>query len=188
VREFLFSWALPALAALAPAGLQLARDRRLAARLDDPTLPERLLAGRQLMSFAFAASIAMAAVLWFEHLIWVVPLALASVVAAGFPLRRRLLGESWSVTAYLWFMFRLAIATQGIWLLTAIAPVLTDHPGWSGWAWSVALGAVLLMWNERFGDVLRAVLRASPRIIRTSWPGSRRWSAARISPCPASTS
>jgi hypothetical protein len=187
VREFLFSRALPALAALAPAGLKLARDRRLAARLDDPTLPERLLAGRQLMPVAFAASIAMA-VLWFEHLIWVVPLALASVVAAGFPLRRRLLGESWSVTAYLWFMFRLAIATQGIWLLTAIAPVLTDHPGWSGWAWSVALGAVLLMWNERFGDVLRAVLRASPRIIRTSWPGSRRWSAARISPCPASTS
>jgi Zn-dependent protease with chaperone function len=162
VREFLLSWALPAMAALAPAGLKLARDRRLAARLDDPTLPERLLVERQLASVAFAASVAVTAVLWSRQLIWVVLLAIVSVLAAGFPLRRRLLGESWSVIAYLWFMFRLVIATQGIWLLVAIAPVLTDHPGWAGWASSIALGTVLLLWNERFGDALRAALRTSP--------------------------
>jgi Zn-dependent protease with chaperone function len=162
VRAFLLSWALPALTALAPAALKLARNRRLAARLDDPTLPERLLVERQLVTFAFAASIAVIAVLWFGHLIWVVPLALTSVVAAGFPLRRRLLGESWSVRSYLWFMFRLAIATQGIWLLIAVAPVLTDHPGWAGWASSAALGIVLVLWNDRFADVLRAILRALP--------------------------
>lgn len=156
------SWLLPAIVALVPGAAKWLLDRRLAGRADDPALAERLMAQGQRL--AVTVSVAAGIILWFwpRHLLWTAPLMLAAVAAAGFPLRRRLLGETWSLAAYSWFMVRLQFAVHGIWLLMMLAPVITNHAGWKGWASSIVFALLLLAWNERFGDVARWMLGAVP--------------------------
>ncbi|MDH4062779.1 MAG: M48 family metalloprotease, partial [Acidobacteriota bacterium] len=158
----LSGWVPPLVLALAPGGVKLWIDRSLARRLDDPALPERLMARRSRMAMVVAVPLAVTVLLWPARLPWSGPLLIAAFVAAGFPLRRRLHGETWSLPSYLWFMLRWTVATWGFWLLLVCAPVLADRAGWQGWAAAGAVAAVLLSWNERFADVLRFAARARP--------------------------
>lgn len=162
VREPLLSWLLPLLLALVPAAVKWWLDRRLAAHIDDPTLPERLMGQSQRTLAAIGFSIGLAMVSWPARVPWMVLVIAPTVVAAGFPLRRQLLGETWGLAAYLWFMVRMLLVTQGIWAVLLLAPALADRPGWTGWGSAAILAGLLLAWNERFGEVVRFVMRATP--------------------------
>lgn len=155
-------WIPALLLALAPGGIKLWLDRSLWRRLDDPVLPERLMARRPVAPFLAACTLAAGAAVWPGHLSWMVPLTVLSLAAGGFPLRRALHGETWSLGAYLWFLVRAATATWGFWLLLAATPWLANREGWEGWAAAAALAGVLLAWNDRIADVLRVVLGARP--------------------------
>lgn len=162
VTQGLLSWLLPLLLALMPAAVKWLLDRRLARRIDDPALPERLMAQGPQAVAAFGLAIGLAIVFWPARVPWMLLVMVPTIVAAGFPLRRRLLGETWGLAAYLWFMARLLLATQGIWIALLLAPALTNHRGWAGWVSAAILSGLLLAWSERFGDVVRWVMRAIP--------------------------
>src|SRR4029453_10493510 len=89
--------------------------RALAPRLDDPLLPERLQAqGRRTATALIIAAV----LLWFAGpapAAATIGVMLVLHLAAGFPLRRALYQETWSVAAYVWFFARLNLVVYGLW-------------------------------------------------------------------------
>jgi hypothetical protein len=95
--------AIAALIALLPSTLALWWGRRIARFVDDPVLPERLLANRSrntAVAVAAFLSLAWAAV---DHLAWALPLLIVTRMAAGYPLRRAVHRETWSLRGYMSF-------------------------------------------------------------------------------------
>jgi Zn-dependent protease with chaperone function len=162
MAEALDYWWLPALVALVPAVVRLARGRALARHVDDPALAERIAAGRNLLSFAFTSCLVVLFIGWRSQSAWAIPLELVAYMAAGWPLRRVLFNETWSVGAYLSFYVRLIIAIYGFWLLLFASSWLTNLDGARGWATAAALGVALLAWNALYGRLLRALMRTRP--------------------------
>ena len=76
-------------------------------------LPERLASSRNTLVGVFAGGVALLVVAWEPHAWWAVPTLLLSFLAAGWPLRRVLFGETWSLGAYLWFYVRLVLVIYG---------------------------------------------------------------------------
>jgi hypothetical protein len=76
---------------LVPAAVSWWSGRSLLAQVDDPLLPERLLAhrhrNRTLLWAAIVGSLLLGA---FQHLLWTLPLTIVARAAAGFRLRRAL--------------------------------------------------------------------------------------------------
>jgi heat shock protein HtpX len=155
-------WVIPALLALVPAVFRLHRGRAMAAHRDDPALPERLIGTRNLLTAVFSVVLAVEIGVWTRHTWWSIPLLLLSLLAAGWPLRRVLFGETWSLAAYLWFYVRLVVGIYGFWLLLIAAPWLTGINGGAPWIVITGLGALLLIWNEQYGLLLRFLMRAQP--------------------------
>ena len=155
-------WFVPGLVALVPGAVRLWLGRSLARRLDDPALPERLVASRTLPGVAFGLSLGVLIAIWPDRLVWTAPLVIFTHMAAGYPLRKALYGDTWSLATYMWFFTRLIAAVWGFWLLLMAAPLLTDRPGAPGWALAAALAAVLIIWSDRHDRVIRWVLRAAP--------------------------
>jgi hypothetical protein len=128
--EALLNWpALPAAIALLPAILSWWSGRRLAKRADDPALPERLHASRRVHGMILVVSIAALATLATDSLLWSLPLLFIGVMAAGYPLRRVLHGETWSLAAYLSFFGRLAFVWLGFWTALATLPAVAALGG-----------------------------------------------------------
>src|SRR5262245_22540179 len=139
--------------------------------VDDPALPERLLANRKRSSFVVAAVLPIVLLIAPRHAFWSIPLLIVARMAAAYPLRKTLYSESWSIFGYLSFFLRLIVAGYGLWLLLAFLPAFTMMAGRYDWLAAIVLAAVLLLWNARAALVLRRLLRATP--IVDEWLVSR---------------
>ncbi len=162
MADLLGLWPVPAALALVPALFRLYRGRTMAGHAADPALPERLAGSRNTLVFVFSSVMAALIVVWPQHLWWSIPLLLLSFLAAGWPLRRVLFGETWGLGTYLWFYTRMFVAIYGFWLLLIAAPWITRGAGAGMWIASAVLAAVLIAWNEQNGHVIRFLLRARP--------------------------
>jgi len=94
------------LVALVPAALGLWSGLSLAPLTTDPALPERLMAmGRRL---GMAVGVTIVVLVWFcpRFAGWTLPLLFVAHIAAGYPLRRVMREETWSIGTYLWFFIR----------------------------------------------------------------------------------
>ena len=121
------SWIAPAVLALLPAVFRLRRGQALVRDLQHPAFAEKLLTGRTLLAVVFVSVAAIEVVFWPRRSVLILPFQLLAFMAAGWPLRRAMLGESWSVGAYLWFYVRMVVAIYGFWILLMVAPWLA-HP------------------------------------------------------------
>ena len=83
-----------------------------------------------------------------------------SFLAAGWPLRRALFEETWSLPSYLWFYVRLVVAIYGFWLLLMAAPWLTT--GANRWLAALLIGAALIFWNVQNTALFRLIMRTEP--------------------------
>lgn len=160
--DMLGRWLSPAILALIPALFRLLRGRSLAPHRDEPALPERLVAGRKLLAIVFVVALVLLVTFWRGQSLWAVPLEVLSFLAAGWPLRRALFGETWSVGAYLSFYVRLVFVIYGFWIALLASLWITNLDGIRGWAAAAVSGVVLLVWNERYGILLRTVMRTRP--------------------------
>ena len=159
----MFDWPgwLALLLAVVPAALRLLRTRSLLRHIDDPALPERL-ARRNLTGFAFAMAASLEIIVWPRYVLGTIPLLIVLFALAGWPLRRALFSETWSFPSYLWFYVRLVFAIYGFWIVLVWSAFLVDLNGTRAWAVAAFLGAVLLLWNEHYGRILRVILRTKP--------------------------
>jgi len=162
VVTILTSSIVPILVALLPGAVVWWRSRALTRRLDDPTLPERLLAARAGNGAALGFSFAVLVIAFSSTVAWSVPLLFVARVAAAYPARRILFQETWSLGAYLSFFLRLIAAGYGFWMLLSFAPVLAQlAPPRYVWAADLAIVALLVVWNVRYADVMRGLMRAT---------------------------
>ncbi|HET9371175.1 MAG TPA: M48 family metallopeptidase [Vicinamibacterales bacterium] len=155
-------WIVPVLIALVPAVVRLWSGRTLVAHLDDPALPERTYAAARQGALVVAFAAALIIIGFPGHAIWAVPFMLVARMAAGYPARRALLDESWSLGAYLWFYLRLIGAWWGFWIALAFLPTIANREGVTGWTIAGIGAALLFAWNHRFGDVLRFLMSTRP--------------------------
>ena len=153
---------LAAAIALVPALVVHIRGRKIVRFADDPALPERLHAGRQVMTGWFAATIATLLVLTGSAAIWAMPLAAIAYLAAGLPLRRVLYNETWSLASYLSFTIRFFIAGWSFWLLVCALPALAFWAGERAWIVAVAAGTGLILLGSHQTEVIRWLIGARP--------------------------
>ena len=107
--------------------------RALGRLVDDPILPERLLASQrrhQLVIFTATVGMFLLAV---DRVVWLILLLFLGYLAAGYPLRKRLYNETWSVPAYLGFFGRLIVSVYGFWILLLAAPFIQSQVGRADW-------------------------------------------------------
>ena len=156
-----FGW-VAFLVALIPAVVRLPRTRSLLRHIDDPTLPERLLGSRTPIAVVFSFVFAFEIALWTRLAPLTIPLQIVAFALAGWPLRRALFAETWSFPAYLWFYVRLTLAIYGFWILLVASIWLTDLDGARGWVAAAVLGAVLLVFNEKYAAIIAFILRTKP--------------------------
>jgi Zn-dependent protease with chaperone function len=153
---------IPLVVALVPAALRWWMGVRLLGRLDEATFPERLAAHHQRNGAVFAFAILV--LIWTSPraTFWSLPLLILSRTAAGFPFRRQIYGESWSLAGMLFFFGRLIAGVYGFWLLAINTPFLASRAGRFDWMAAALLGAILIAWHERYPETLRRLLRARP--------------------------
>lgn len=151
-----------ALVALLPAACALWWGRELARSADDPALPERLIANRKRNGYVLGFSLTMLGGTATVYLPWTLPLLVLTRMASSYPLRQVLYSETWGFVGYLSFFLRLIVAGYGFWLLLALTPVLTMLAGGNDWAVACILATVLLVWNSRYPEVFRYLMRARP--------------------------
>jgi Zn-dependent protease with chaperone function len=146
-----------------PAAFRWWSGRVLIPLLDDPVLPERLVAHRRRNLVAIWPVVAAIAILGsMRDLFWAVPLIVLGRVVAGYPLRRALFNEPWSLPTYVLISSRLWIASSGFWLLLAAAPLIAGAAGTVDWIAALALGALLIVWNHWYADSFRWLVRTKP--------------------------
>jgi hypothetical protein len=154
--------AVAALIALLPAILRWWWGRALARRLDDPALPERMLANRHRTGVAAGVPVGLLIVGWPGWAYWTLPLLIVARGIAGYPFRKTLYGETWSLTAYLFFFTRLSVATFALWLLLAAGPASAGSTGAVDWVVATGLAVVLPCRNARYSDSVRRLLGSRP--------------------------
>jgi Zn-dependent protease with chaperone function len=148
--------------AVVPSLFSAWRHRALIRAVNDPALPERLVAEQQrngqIGGLVFIVlAIASPTALW-----WTLPLMYLARVAAGYSLRRTLFEETWSFAEYLWFVVRLTIGIWGFWLSVALLPFLPRLAGEFDWLAATTMALALVWWNSRYSDIVRFLLRARP--------------------------
>ena len=156
-----YSTPLAAVVALVPAALRWWWGRALAPLADDPAFPERLVAHRFRTSRSFGVAFALLLVLVTHTLLWSLPLLVLSCTVASFRFRRVIYRESWTLAGYLSFITRASIAIFGFWLLLAGLPALAGLAGSYRWFVALAIGLLLVIWNARYSDAVRLLLRAT---------------------------
>ena len=148
---------------LVPAALSWLSRRSLVARRDDAVLPERLIAlGRRDWVATWAACSAVVVIGRISDLLWAVPIVVVTLIAAGYPLRRALFDERWSLVEYVVTMLRLMFAVWGLWIAIALSPFLARAAGSLDWLSAIALTALLLAWSRRWPEIFRWCVRAVP--------------------------
>ena len=148
--------------AAVPAILNYIRGRRIARYADDPALPERLFASRRKASSAFVFTIAALIIVTGAAATWATPLMLIAYFAAGFPLRRIVYNETWTLAAYLSFMLRLFVSAWSFWLLVCGLPALVLAGGKGPWIVALVAGAGLMLLASRQTEFMRWLMGAKP--------------------------
>jgi Zn-dependent protease with chaperone function len=145
--------------------------RTLLARIEDPAFPELLLARMQRRGQIAAAAAVVSAFMPGSQWLWVFPLFVMGSLVGGFPFRRTLYGETWSVASYLRCTLFGFVGTAGFWLALGLTPflILSLVDGWTPSApiqGAVIVGAlcaiVLVIWEYAFPVLWLALHRASP--------------------------
>jgi Zn-dependent protease with chaperone function len=147
---------------LAPGLVAWWSGRALTRNAEDPLIAERLLAARHRARLALVISWVVISIVASNQARWLVPLMIVCRALAAYPRRRALHGETWSPIEYLWFFCRFTAAFLGFWLLLMYAPLLTLAAGRADWFAAAAVGTLLLLWDYRAPDVVRALMRTKP--------------------------
>ena len=150
------------LLAIAPAALFVFRSRALLRSLDDAALPERLLSAQQRSGQITGTVVILLIVASPRALWWTLPLMILAQVTAGYPMRKRLFEETWSLFEYVWFVTRLTVGIWGFWIALAALPFVPYLAGRFDWLALPALALTLSLWNTWYGSVVRRLLRARP--------------------------
>jgi Zn-dependent protease with chaperone function len=153
---------LVAFVAVLPGAFVMWRGRRVARFADDPALPELLFANRRPNSVVLGVCFAILIMTAGGHYLWALPLLILTRMAAGYPVRKILYRETWSLGGYLSFFLRLIVASFGSWTLLAVTPGLVAFIGSHEWVVAGSLAAILFAWHEAYSTVFSAVLRARP--------------------------
>jgi Zn-dependent protease with chaperone function len=163
---------LVAILALAPGIYAWWTGRALLARVEDPAFPELLLARAQRRAHIATAAAVASAFIPGTQWLWAFPVFVVALLVGGFPFRRTLYGETWSVVAYLRYALFGFVGMAGFWLTLAFAPLLifTLVDGWtlgaSPFHGAVILGAIfaagLVAWEYAYPLLWLALHRASP--------------------------
>jgi len=148
--------------AIFPAVFAYVRGRQIAKFADDPALPERLFAGRNVTTSCLIVCMSLLAVFLGRAAIWVVPLSLMAYFAAGLPLRRLLYNETWSLAFYLSFVIRFIVAFWSFWVLVCAMPALALWAGERAWIVSLVMAAGLVVLASYQAEAIRWLLRARP--------------------------
>jgi len=96
---------------------------------------------------------------------WAIPGMLGVVLlsrAAGYPTRRALFGETWSLVGYLDWSVRLFVAWAGFWTLLAWAPYLVDAADRYWWIATGVLVVALAAWQRWYPQMFLRTIRARP--------------------------
>src|SRR5215203_7383241 len=160
------------LLAVAPGAYAWWSGRAIRRSLDDPALPELLLARQrrivQVTTVAIIASAFMTAPVGFSIV------ALFGVLAAQYPIRRAVYGDSWSFGQYVRYTSFSFVAFGGLWLFPLIMTgiVVQVVQAWMpepstnqillGLALGIVASAVYLVWHRNFVRVWLALHQASP--------------------------
>jgi Zn-dependent protease with chaperone function len=125
-----------------------------------PALPERLQVWRGQQQFAAAVAIALL-VFSGRHAAWSIPAVWLALQLVTHVVRRRSYGDAWTFAGQLAWTLRAYLATTAFWWAAALAPLgLLTFEAPAGAV--VATGLVLVAWNHFYGDILLAILGATP--------------------------
>ena len=113
-------------AALIPALLAWWNNRRLLDKGDDPALPELLSHQRRINVRSIAIAVALMIVFGGSAAAWGIPLLIALLIAASYPLRRRVLGETWGFGPFLWHTLASVVGGFGFWIALCFAPSIMN--------------------------------------------------------------
>jgi Zn-dependent protease with chaperone function len=155
------------LLALTPAALRWWWGRSLSRLADDPVLPERLATHTRRVGMVAGGCAAALVIGWPRSAPWSVPVLAVAQTAAGFPLRKTLYQETWSLGAFLSFFGRLTIGAFGFWILLALTPWAAAAAGRFDWIAAFGLALFLFLWSRYAGDILRTLLATRPMIDRS---------------------
>ena len=194
---------LTLVAALIPALLAWWNDRRLLGKADDPALPELLADRRRLTIRSIAIAVALMIVFGGSDAAWGIPLLITLLIAAGYPLRTRLLGETWGFGAYLWYTVASIAGGFGFWIALCYAPGIVNgvvravgtQRWWLAVAVALVVAAVLFAWEAwyprlwlwthagerltsptltpRFDEIVQRAGTIVPQVYRVGPQGSR---------------
>ena len=146
--------------AAVPAIVTLIRGRRIARFADDPALPERLFASRRKASSVVVFTVAALLIFTGAAATWAIPLTVIAYFAAGFPLRRTLYNETWTLAVYLSFMLRLFVSAWSFWLLVCGLPALALSAGERAWVIALGAGGALMLLASRQTEFMRWLMGA----------------------------
>ncbi|MEZ4416802.1 MAG: M48 family metalloprotease [Gemmatimonadota bacterium] len=147
--------------ALLPALVAWWGGRRLAAHLADPSFPDLLQAHRARVQLATVA-VGVSGTLLVDGFGWGhVALTVAGALVGGFPARRRIFDEQWTLAGYVLHLARVALAFFGAALPLLFVPaIVVRRPDFYVWLAPVAVAlSAVLAFDSR---VLLRVLSARP--------------------------
>jgi hypothetical protein len=150
--------------ALVPGLVARWSSARVLERLDDPLLPELLLAHSRRVGTAAGIVIGLGALLASSFLPAVVFLTWASVLAGGFRARRVVFDESRSFLSYLSHSLRFWLGLLGSFALIASIPWAMAMAGDHARAAGIAVGALAYLWVWGAPLVFRTLVRARPLV------------------------
>lgn len=132
--------------------------RRFRDANEDPALAERWWALRTRATRVSFISAFVAAVLSPAWMGLLLPVQWLASAIGGFPARRVIFHESWTLGSYLFWSFRLAAGMWGFWIVLATMPLAL--PAYVEWAGPLA-AALLIAWQHWYGSLLRWSLGAT---------------------------
>ena len=163
---------LAALLALTPGIYAWWTGRALLKRLDDPAFPELLLARGQRRIHVAVAVAVVSPVIPGGYGFWSLLLIAFAAFVGGFPFRRALYGESWSLAAYVGHSVLSFVGAAGFWFALAFSPFLVFAlvegwtPGSSPVQGALIVGAIvaiaLVIWELAHPQFFLSLHRASP--------------------------
>ena len=195
---------LPIALASVPGLFALLAGHRLVRHLSDPSFADLLQAHRARLQILLIATVVAGALLVEGFGLWHVPLAVLGAMLGGFPARRRIFDESWTVLAFLSHVARVATAFFGAILPLLAAPALViAFPDAYGpiVAASVLLSAAIAYsssfalrllgtrplengpWSEGFDEVVSRSVVETPELLVAETPGGH-WVNAFAFPHP----
>jgi Zn-dependent protease with chaperone function len=143
---------LAMLLAMIPALVAWWTGRRLLRNGEDPALPELLDSRRRTTIKAVAVALALMIVFAGNVAAWGMPLLVVLLLASGYPVRTRVLGETWGFGSYLWYTVLSVVGGFGFWIALAYAPTIVHTllraAGAAQWWWvGIVVAAALIAWE-----------------------------------------